>query len=221
MASNVEVMQKLFPKCPICKSEEGYEPSPFYPNIQCKSCKSEWALYEYGMELKTTSKTGWIKELLYKKYSFDFWKELKKPSDPQITYRIFAPMDCVGGAPEHVEPSKGYLIFKSESTMVYVGIEKGLRWPKKMEIEIPIRGIRDATVKTKKEFDLVSFLGRALAFGLVGALLFPEKKKFLVLTYEDSVGMLHHRIFDFHDDEKSVGSLINLLNYLKSNKPKN
>ena len=90
-----------------------------------------------------------------------------------------------------------------------------------MEIEIPIRGIRDATVKTKKEFDLVSFLGRALAFGLVGALLFPEKKRFLVLTYEDSVGMLHHRIFDFHDDEKSVGSLINLLNYLKSNKPKN
>lgn len=172
------------------------------------------------MELKATSKTGWIRELLNKKYSFDFWKELKKPSNLEIKHRIFAPMDCVGGAPEHVEPSKGYIVFRSESTIVYVGVEKGLRWPKKMEAEIPIQGIVDVTIKTKKEFDLTSFLGRALAFGVVGALLFPEKKKFMVLTYEDPVSMLHHRIFDFHDDEKSVYELVNLLNHLKGGRQK-
>lgn len=212
LSSNPENMQSLFPRCPICKSEEGYEFSPFYPNIQCSSCKSEWALYEFGMELKFTSQAGWIRRLLNKKFSFEFWEKLKEPAEPQISHRIFAPMDCVGSAPEHLAPSKGYVLFESTNELVYVGTKKDLCWPKKEEARIPIKGIKDATIRIKEKIDWAN----VLVFGLAGAILFPEKKKFLVLTYEDPYGMLHHRIFDFHEDEESIKEFINLLKHLKA-----
>lgn len=213
--SKVEMMQKLFPKCPICSFEEGYEFSAFYPDVRCKSCRCEWSLSEYGMELKGTSEAGWIRKLLNKQYSFDFWKKLKEQEqkEPPIADRILAPMDCVGGAPERIAPTKGYIIFRSEKTVAYKGRENYLD---KIETEIPIEGIREVAVKTKGISPMLSrVLG--IAFGVVG--LIPEivspEKKFLILSYEDSFGMLHHMVFDFHDDEKAVNELMKLLDYSK------
>jgi hypothetical protein len=203
--SQVEMMHNMFPECPICKSSEGYEFSTFYPLVACKSCKSEWALYEYGMELRVTSKTGLIAELLNKAYSFDFWKgELK----PQVKGRMFAPMNCVGGKPERIEPSKGYIVFKSEDTMVYVGKEKT---HKKVEIKIPIQRLNQVSIKdtTKKA------LAVAVLLGVAGAALLGRGKKFLALDYWDAFGGEQSRIFDFQDDE-TAKQLVDLLDYMKA-----
>ena len=202
--SQVEKMHNMFPKCPICRSTEGYEFSTFYPLVACKSCKSEWALYEYGMELKATSETGLVNELLNKTYSFDFWKgELK----PQIKGRIFAPMNCVGGKPEHIEPSKGYIIFKSEEILLYVGEEKT---HKKVEIEIPIQRLDKASIKDTTKKALAGYV----LFGVAGAALLGGGKKFLALDYWDAFGGEQSRIFDFHDD-KTAKQLVDLLSYVK------
>ena len=64
VSDNVELMQKHLPKCPICESERGYKLSAFYPNIQCKSCKAEWLVFNDGLELKGTSTEGWDKKRL-------------------------------------------------------------------------------------------------------------------------------------------------------------
>ena len=81
--SQVEKMLSLFPRCPICDSAEGYEFSTFYPHVACKSCKSEWALYEHEIELRATSELGLAKDLLNKKRSFDFWRDLEAEGEPK------------------------------------------------------------------------------------------------------------------------------------------
>jgi len=78
ISDKIKLVQKHFPKCPICGSEEGYEPSAFYPDIRCKSCEAEWSLFEDGMELKKISRMGWAKELLNKRNPFSFWEETKE-----------------------------------------------------------------------------------------------------------------------------------------------
>jgi predicted nucleic acid-binding Zn-ribbon protein len=83
LMSQVEKMLSLFPRCPICDSAEGYEFSTFYPHVACKSCRSEWALYEHEMELKATSELGLAKDLLNKKRSFDFWRNLEAKGEPK------------------------------------------------------------------------------------------------------------------------------------------
>jgi DNA repair exonuclease SbcCD ATPase subunit len=83
LMSEVERMQSLFPRCPICDSAKGYEFSTFYPLVACKSCKSEWALHEREMELKATSELGLETDLLNRKRSFDFWRNLKAQGEPK------------------------------------------------------------------------------------------------------------------------------------------
>lgn len=201
--SAVERINNLFPRCPICKSSEGYKPSIFHPLVVCKSCKSEWAVYDYGMELKSTSETGLIRELLDKKYSFDFWKgELK----PQITSRIFAPMSCLGGSPERIEPSKGYIVIKSENVILYVGEGKG---HSKWEIEIPINRIKRAFIVDRGKL--------ATAVALIAGVLasMAVDKKAFIIEYWNSLGAEQQLVFDFHADEKSTKELVNLLSHLR------
>ena len=81
--SQVERMLSLFPRCPVCDSAEGYEFSTFYPLVACKSCKSEWALYEHEIELKATSELGLTTDLLNKKHCFDFWRNLEEQVEPK------------------------------------------------------------------------------------------------------------------------------------------
>lgn len=81
--SEVERMQRLFPKCPICDSAKGYKFSTFYPLVACKACKSEWALHEHEMELKATSELGLEIDLLNKKHSYDFWRNFKMQGEPK------------------------------------------------------------------------------------------------------------------------------------------
>lgn len=45
--SNVEVMKKIFSKCPIYGSEKGYEYSAFFPDVRYKSCNAEWLKEKY------------------------------------------------------------------------------------------------------------------------------------------------------------------------------
>jgi hypothetical protein len=160
------------------------------------------------MELKSTSKTGFLAELLNKTYSYDFWKgDLK----PQIAGRIFAPMDCMGGKPERVEPSKGYIGFRSEDTFFYAGEEKN---GKKAELEIPVERMTGVSIKDS----LGNFLVGYILLGGIGAAAFGGDKKFLVLEYMDAFGGAQSRIFSFNDSS-AAEQLVNLLNYVKAKAP--
>ena len=209
----VKLMHKYFPKCPICGSERGYELSAFYPNVQCKSCKAEWLIFEDGLELKGTSRQGWDKELLNKKYPFKFWKELKRPElpEPLMKEKIFAPMDYLGGHTDYKERAIGYILLRTDSIW-YKTSEGSLN---KFDIEIPIEKFKGIEIRTGKE---ITFF----RWWLIGPLsiLFKEKKEYLVLTYEDSFGMLQRMVFDFHNQKKMVDELISLVSYLKKKKQK-
>jgi len=108
VSENLELMQKHFPECPVCGSSEGYEPSAFYLDIRCKICRAEWSLFEDGIELKKASEREWDKELLNKRFSFEFWKKLKIPELKLTTEKTFAPMDYLGGHTEYRKPAIGY-----------------------------------------------------------------------------------------------------------------
>ena len=215
MVSNVEVMQKLFPKCPICGSEEGYEFSAFYPDVRCRWCKAEWSIFDDGMELKRASEMGWDKELLNKKYPFKFWKELRKKGrriiEPKISEKIFAPMDYMGGHTDYRKRAIGYIILTPDS-LVYKTSEASLN---KMDIQIPLEKFKGIEIRTGKEITFLRWF-------LIGAwsILFKKKTEYLVLTYEDPFGMLQHMIFDFHNQRKMVDELITLVSYLKREKSK-
>jgi hypothetical protein len=210
MASNVEVMKKLFPKCPICKSEEGYEFSVFYPNVQCKSCKAEWLLFEDGMELKGVSEQEWDRELLNKRYAFEFWKKLeKKIMEPKISEKVFSPMDYMDGHTDYRKPAIGYIILKPDS-LAYKTSEGSLN---KMDIQIPIEKFKGIEIRTGKEITFLRWF-------LIGAwsILFKKKQEYLVLIYEDQFGMLQHMVFDFHNQIKMVDELVSLVSYMKRKK---
>jgi len=208
MSSNIELMKKLFPKCPICGSEEGYKPSAFYPNIQCKTCMAEWLLHEDGMELKGTSDQGWDEKLLNGKFPFEYWKELKKPK-PEISEKIFAPMDYVAGHMKYRKPAIGYFLLKPDS-LTYKTSDISLN---KMDIQIPIEKFKGIEIRTGKEITFLRWF-------LIGAwsILFKKKNEYLVLIYEDSSGILQHMIFDFHNKIKMINELISLVSYLKEKK---
>lgn len=165
----VERMHKYFPKCPICGSEKGYGPSVFYPNVKCKSCKAEWLLYEDGMELKGKSVLGWDKTLLNEKHPLKFWKKLKRPKQKR--------------------PKKPKFVKKTYSPIFYISGHPGyknrtigyiLLKPEsiafktgsgslyQMDLEIPIKQVREIGI---------------------------EKTKYLVLTYENSVGAIRDLVF--------------------------
>ena len=205
MASSLERMQELFPKCPICHSEEGYKLSTFYPNVQCMSCKAEWLLYEDGMELKGESEQIETRELLDHKRAFEFWKGLKlQPQEKEEL--IVAPMDYMGGHTEYRKPAVGYILLKPDS-LSYIAGEGSLN---KMNVHIPIEDFKAIEIQTTKEVTIARWF-------LIGAwsILFKEKKEYMVLTYEDKSKMLQHLIFDFHQQRRTVDELMNLVTYFK------
>ncbi len=211
--SKVEQMQKLFSKCPICKSEEGYTFSPFYPHVECKSCKAEWALYEDDIELMAESADGLGKELLGKKYGFEFWRDLKvepgideKTPLKEFKEKVFAPMDYLGGHTDYKKRAIGYILLKRDS-ISYIAEEGSLN---KMNLEIPLEQFKGFEVRTEKEIS-------ALDWFLYGswAIIFQRRSDYLVLTYEDKSGILQHMVFDFHNDKKVVRELIASSSLLK------
>lgn len=206
--SGMEMMQQLYPECPICGSKDGYEPSIFYPQITCKSCKSEWVLYPYGMKLKERKTADIWKELLNKKYSFDFWREVRKAGEPKTSAinRIFAPMDYLGGTQENVALSSGYIIFKSETIVSHVGEEDS---KKKQEIEIPIQKIDQIFLKDNKWLQVAGWL----TLGVLG--INAMNKKSLVIEYSDDQDQTQRAIFDFHDDENAATELKSMLDTLR------
>ena len=215
MTSDVEVMKKLFPRCPICGSEEGYEFSAFYPDVQCVSCKAEWSISEDGMELKKASEQGWDKELLNKKFPFEYWKGLKKLEpkiiESQISEKTFAPTDYMGGHTDYKKPAIGYILLKPDS-LAYKTSEGSLN---RMNIQIPIESFKGIEIRTGKEITFLRWF-------LIGAwsVLFKKKTEYLVVTYEEPSGMLQHMVFDFHNQRKMVDELITSVSYLKRKKSK-
>jgi len=207
MVSNVEVMKKMFPKCPICGSEEGYEFSAFYPDVRCISCEAEWHLFKDGMELKRVSKMEIDKELLHKRLSFNFWKKWK---GPQIVERIFSPMDYVGGHLDYKKPAVGYMLLKPDS-LTYKTVEGCLH---KMNVQISLEQLKGIELWTGKDVELLWFV----LIGLYGTVLLNRFKRYLVVTYEDSSGLLQRMAFDFHNQRKMVDELITLVSYLKKKK---
>ncbi len=76
--SEIETMRKMFPKCPICGSNEGYEYSAFIPDVKCKWCNAEWSLRKDSMVLRRVSDKAWDEEFLNKELPFEFWIFLTK-----------------------------------------------------------------------------------------------------------------------------------------------
>lgn len=207
MSSSVATLKNLFPRCPLCKSKEGYVPSPFYPNVTCRSCGAEWVLYDNGlMRLERVSKFKWAEELLNKNYPLDFWKNVRAP-EIQISEKIFAPMDYVGGNPRHRNPTIGFLRLCSDS-LTYKASEGSLH---KMEIRVPLKKVQELEIM--KVDDITSEFG-AKSF------LVDTNKQYLVLLYKDQSSKLQHIILDFHGHQNHVDELKNLVNLQKQKKPK-
>jgi hypothetical protein len=70
-------MSELFPTCPICKSDLGYQFSGRIRTFgKCKQCKAKWFLGDYNMELTETSKDGTGFSLIGKAHPYNFWQKL-------------------------------------------------------------------------------------------------------------------------------------------------
>jgi len=206
MSSLVTMMQKIFPKCPICKSTEGYQPSPFYPNLMCKSCEAELVLHENGLELKRASKLKWDQELLNKKYPFDFWKALKAP-EIQIVEKIFAPLDYVGGNPYFRNPVIGYIRLRHDG-LTYMASEGSLH---NMEVKIAPNQILKLGIV--KDYEIAAELSGE-------PLIIDTSNQYLSLKYKDHANRLRQLILDFHGQRKNMDELISLADRLKEKKPK-
>ena len=157
----VERMQSLFPRCPICNSAKGYEFSTFYPLVACKSCRSEWVLHEHEMELKATSEFGMATDLINKKHSFDFWRNLETQSEPK------QPVTCSTRAlGQTLRSFQGKIEkLKSEKAYLQVEIEK-LRKIGEDQIRIKeeeTRSLEEEVAKLKKEVESLQELTGARA----------------------------------------------------------
>lgn len=206
MSSPVSIMLKMFPRCPVCKSVEGYEPSPFYPNVVCKSCEAELILHENGLELRRVSKLRWDEDLLNKTYPFDFWKSLKAP-EFQIIERVFAPMDYVGGSPYYRNPVIGYIRLKFDS-LTYKSSEGSVH-----TMEVKVTPQRLVGLEIIKANDVSSVLdGKRL--------LIDTNSQYLLLKYKDKHNKQRQLILDFHGQDQNTNELIDLANRLKETKPK-
>ena len=158
--SQVERMQSLFPRCPVCNSGKGYEFSTFYPLVACKSCKSEWALHEHEMELKTTSEFGLATDFLNKKRSFDFWRNLEAQGEPKqpltrSTRELGQTLRSFQGKIEKL---------KSEKADLQVEIEK-LRKIGEDQIRVKeeeTRSLEEEVAKLKKEVESLKKLTASL-----------------------------------------------------------
>jgi hypothetical protein len=208
MSSPVQTMEKTFPRCPICKSGDSYEPSPFYPNVTCKACNAELLLNQNGMELKRASKLKWDEELLNKQYPIEFWKRLKAP-EFQIVEKIFAPMDYVGGNPYYRNPVIGYVRLRSDG-LTYKASEGSVH---QMEVNIAPKML--AALEVIKSADVTSVLGKK-------TLLIDTNGQYLLVKYKDPAGRRRQLILDFHGLQQNVDELIALAIQLKEKtiKPK-
>jgi DNA repair exonuclease SbcCD ATPase subunit len=159
LMSQVERMQSLFPRCPLCNSAEGYEFSTFYPHVACKSCKSEWALHEHEMELKATSEFGLETDFLNKKHSFDFWRNLEAKGEPKqlVTGSTRALGQTLSSFQRKIEK------LKSEKADLQAEIEK-LRKIGEDQIRVKkeeTRSLEEEVAKLKKELEsLKEVVGR-------------------------------------------------------------
>jgi hypothetical protein len=221
MSSNLERMQELFPVCPICKSNEGYEYSAFIPDVRCKWCGAEWSIYEDGMELKRASNQRWDQELLGKKYHFDFWKGVKSPQrEIKIEEKIFGPLTYVGGYADYgsisyeksvdtdfIAPAYGYITLKPDC-IVFESIEGSTN---RMHMEVSLDKVKDIFVLKGEEIS-------PLRWALIGqwAVLFKKKTQYLTLVYEGSSGIPKHAVFDYFDKKEIPSELMTLVNYYKA-----
>ena len=84
----VESMYERFPKCPLCKSEEGYQFLGWIDDyVQCRYCGAKWLLHEWLsdkpvmklVEASRDKERGTVvgHELFGRLYSIDFWQKMK------------------------------------------------------------------------------------------------------------------------------------------------
>ncbi len=205
--SSLERMKNLFPKCPICQSDKGYEPSVFYPEVGCRVCKAEWSLLKDEMVLTKVSNQNWDKEFLNKKLSFAQWSRIQPTVGiEQVSDKIYAPMDYLGGHTDHKKRAIGYILIKSNG-LRYIASEGSLY---KMDVDVPLERLKSLEIRTSKEITMARWF-------MIGAwaILFKEKKEYLVVSYEDEAKLLQHMIFDFHGQRNNVDELVGLLSYMK------
>jgi hypothetical protein len=202
MSSPEVIMKRTFPKCPVCKSAEGYTPSPFYPNVNCKSCSAEFLLHDKSLELKRASKFKWDEEWLNMEQPFDFWNGLKAP---QIVEKTFVPMDYVGGSRYHRNPVIGLLHVSSDG-LTYKSSQGSVH---EMEVNIAPKQLIELQVIKADE------VGKALGGK---RLLINTNSRYLLLKYKDQSNRKRQLVLDFHDNEQNASELVALANRLKKKK---
>jgi len=82
-----KAMCESLPKCPLCKSDLGYQFSGIINKFaQCKQCKAKWWIQYWGgyiVELVEVSSDGIGSFLLDKKHDFSFWQNLNLEAQEQ------------------------------------------------------------------------------------------------------------------------------------------
>jgi hypothetical protein len=77
----VEYVYDLFPECPRCKSDEGYDFSGwFHDYVKCKDCNAKWEVSISTMKL--VDSPSWadfetLRKVIGQEMPLDFWKNLK------------------------------------------------------------------------------------------------------------------------------------------------
>jgi len=107
-----EKMLENCPKCPLCKSEEGFR---FFgwsaTKAECKNCGATWRLSSDVMKLLKESKDGEGYQLVNKVFPYDFWQKLSasetmtekpEPEEP-VTVEREAPREAAEEAAEEYE----------------------------------------------------------------------------------------------------------------------
>jgi len=99
LKETIELMFKRFPRCPLCKSDEGYKFSGWIGDyVQCRHCGAKWLLHDWlsdkpMMELVGASRDperGTVvgHELLRMVYPVSFWQKMKVKRLRGITKKV-------------------------------------------------------------------------------------------------------------------------------------
>jgi len=205
-----ELMSSQLPKCPICRSQEGYKSSPVYRQVFCTSCGAEWYLdYRSStmMALKETRRVERGKKFLDMLLPVEFWKEFESGGKELIPFHV----GYFGGHPQLEKAAEGTLVIFPEflhySSFSYDSFR------------IPLEGFQRASLLAKDEIarDRV-LVGLVLGAGVGGVLgaLWKKTNHYVEITFENG-GLVSSCLFTCVDDKRGMKarSLVDTLNARK------
>lgn len=205
-----ELMGRRFPKCPICRSQEGYESSPVYRQVFCISCGAEWYLdYRTNtmMALKEVRRVKRGVKFLNILLPIEFWKEFEPEGKELISFHV----GYFGGHPQLEKAAEGTLVIFPQF-LYYSSFSHD-------HFKIPLESFQSATLLAKDEIArdrvLVGFVLGAGVGGVLGAL-WKKTKHYVQIAFENE-GLVASCLFTCVDDKRGMKarSLVDTLNARK------